>query len=346
MMKPTICDKEMMTMKTAFFPLLQAPLTVGKVTMPNRIVVPPMADIAQKVPGHFITDYMLNRYKAYAEGAPGMIIVEGSNVTDMRDVREAIGLWDDEFIPRLQMLAGTVKSGGSVGLIQISNVGLKVMDVPSIADISRDDFLSYKQDFISAALRCREAGFDGVELQGAHGYFLNQVIETSTRADEYGGSFGNRIRLINELVHDIKQTCGDDFLVTARIGYPDIDGLTALARSLEDSGADMLSISTGSRNYDVPADFPVDSKIFAAWKVKESVSIPVIAVGNIKTGSDGEFILSRGYADCVAVGRSHQADPAWAGKVLAGKEPNPCLRCKPCRWFKNSAQCPAIHRNA
>ncbi len=332
-------------MQSTLFPLLNKPLAVGGKVMQNRIVVPPMADIAQKVPGHFVTDYMLHRYQAYAGGTPGMIVVEGSNVTKMRDVREAIGLWNDDFIPRLQILAQTVKSGGSIGMIQISNVGLKVMEEQSIADISRTDFLSYKQDFITAAERCRKAGFDGVELQGAHGYFLCQVIETSSRSDEYGGSLENRIRLITELVREIKAACGDDFLVSARIGYPTIDGLLAISRAVEESGADMLSISTGSKNYDTPADFPVDSKIFAAWKVKEQVRIPVIAVGNIKNGNEGEFILQQGYADCIAVGRSHQADPAWAGKILRGEEPNPCFRCKPCRWFKDSSQCPAVHRD-
>lgn len=326
------------------FPHMAAPLTVGAKTMPNRIVIPPMADIAQNVPGNYVTEYMLRRYKAYTAGHPGMIVVEGSNVTEMRDVREAIGLWSDSFIPGLQQLAAVVRSGGSVGLIQISNVGLKVMEEQAISDISRDDFLAYKEDFICAAVRCREAGFDGIELQGAHGYYLCQVIETSERNDEYGGSFANRIRLIVELVQEIKMACGKDFLVTARIGYPTIDGLIALAQSLEQAGADMLSISTGTKNYDAPSDFPVDSKIYAASRVKQAVQLPVIAVGNIYSGEDGELVIASGYADCIAVGRCHLADPAWAGKVLAGEEPVACCRCKPCRWFKDSTKCPARQR--
>lgn len=325
----------------SLFPHVAAPLAVGSKTMPNRIVIPPMADIIQKVPGNYVTEYMLQRYKAYTAGNPGMIVVEGSNVTEMRDVREAIGLWKDDFIPPLRRLAEIVKAGGAVGLIQISNVGLKVMDENSIADISREQFLSYKEDFIRAAVRCREAGFDGVELQGAHGYYLCQVIETSARDDEYGGSFENRIRLLVELVQDIKKACGSDFIVSARIGYPTIDGLIDLAKALESAGADLLSISTGTKNYDVPDDFPLDNKIYAASRVKQAVQIPVLAVGNIKSGEDCEWILQKGYADCIAVGRCHLADPAWSGKILEGQEPVPCRRCKPCRWFKDSSQCPA-----
>ena len=112
----------------SLFPHAAAPLAVGSKTMPNRIVIPPMADIIQKVPGNYVTEYMLQRYQAYTAGNPGMIVVEGSNVTEMRDVREAIGLWKDDFIPPLRRLAEIVKAGGAVGLIQISNVGLKVMD--------------------------------------------------------------------------------------------------------------------------------------------------------------------------------------------------------------------------
>ena len=323
------------------FPHMEAALAVGNKKMPNRIVIPPMADIAQKVPGHYVTAYMLKRYKAYTEGRPGMIVVEGSNVTNMRDVREAIGLWSDAFIPGLKQLAAVIRSGGSVGMIQISNAGLNVMEEETIADIRRDKFLSYKQDFIRAAVRCREAGFDGIELQCAHGYYLCQVIESSERNDEYGGSFTNRIRLAVELVREIKEACGQDFLVTARIGYPTVHGLIALAQALEQAGADMLSISTGTKNYDVPSDFPADSKIYAASCVKKAVHIPIIAVGNIRSGEEGEFIIAKGYADCIAVGRCHLADPAWSGKVLDGKEPVPCRRCKPCRWFKDSTACPA-----
>ena len=328
------------------YPHIAAPLAVGSHTMPNRIVVPPMADIAQHVPDGFVTEHILRRYGDLGRGGAGMVVVEGSNVSKAKDVREAIGIWDDAFIPGLSRLAEAVTCGGAVGLIQLANTGLAIMKEQSIAEISRRDFLTYKDDFIAAARRCREAGFDGVELHGAHGYFLCQIIETSERGDEYGRSFANRIRFLIEIIEAIKGECGRDFIVSARFGYPTVDGLVELAKEVEAAGADMVSISTGRKNYkDVPPDFPVDSKIYAAWKVKQAVHIPVIAVGNIKGGADAEYVLAQGYADAVAVGRSHLADPSWAGKVLQGREPNPCFRCKPCRWFTDSRQCPARNRD-
>ena len=321
-------------------------ITIGNHTLKNRIVVPPMADIALSIPQGYINDSLRRRYAAYAAGGAGLITVEGSNVTCMPDVRDAIALWDDTYIPGLHTLAQTITQNGTLGLIQIMNIGLKMMKEDTIAAIPKSSFMAYQRDFVQGAIRCWKAGFDGIELHAAHGYFLNQIVETSDRTDAYGGTLEKRLQYIWEIIEAVKKACGPAFLVSVRLGCPTIAALVQAAQILEQHGADIISVSTGMHNYhDVPADFPMDSKLYAAWQVKQHVRIPVIGVGNIRYGQDAVQALTHGYADLIAVGRSHWADPAWTKHVLEGKEPNHCYRCKPCRWFKNGRDCPA-RRNA
>lgn len=321
---------------------IEKPLVIQNHVLKNRIVVPPMADIALTIPQGYVNDSLRRRYAAYAEGGAGLITVEGSNVTHMPDVRDAIALWDDTYIPGLQTLAQTVKKNGAVGLIQMMNIGLRMMEEDTIASLSAQKLAAYQQDFVQGAIRCWKAGFDGIELHAAHGYFLNQMIEINERTDRYGGTLENRLQYIGEIIEAIKKECGPTWLVSVRIGCPTLLELIQAAQLLEQYGADIVSISTGMHNYrEVPKEFPMDSKLYAAWQVKQHIRIPVIGVGNIRYGQDAAQALTNGYADLIAVGRSHWADPAWTRHILAGQEPNRCYRCKPCRWFKNGFDCPA-----
>lgn len=128
-------------------------------------------------------------------------------------------------------------------------------------------------------------GFNGVELHAAHGMYLNEILEASTRRDEYGGNFENRVRILVELIHDIKAICGSDFIVAVRFGNPDYQELLQTAQAIEQAGADLLDVSTGTRNYaNMPSNFIFDSKIYAASLVKQNTNLPVIAVGNISLG--------------------------------------------------------------
>lgn len=204
--------------------------------------------------------------------------------------------------------------------------------------------MKYKQEFIDAAIRCKKAGFDGVELHAAHGFYLNQVIETSERTDGYGGTFNCRVRLLFELIQEIRQQCGTDFIIAVRFGNHSTDELIATGKIIEDAGGDILDISSGMGAYQKPEDFLFDSKIFAASCVKKEVSLPVICVGNIYSGEVAEQILKDGYADFIAVGRGHLCDPAWGNKVLYGKEPTKCLHCRNCMWYIDGEKCPVVKK--
>ena len=156
---------------------------------------------------------------------------------------------------------------------------------------------------------------------------LDEVIETSEWMDEYGGSFENRVRLLTELIAEIRERCGKDFIVAVRFGNPSYEELLKTADAVQAAGGDLLDVSSGMGRYlDVPSGFPYDGKVYAASLVKAHASLPVICVGSIFTGDEGEAILKEGLADMIAVGRGSLADPACARKTLAGESPNPCLR--------------------
>lgn len=325
--------------------LLSQSLTICRKRIRNRIVVPPISDFGVVSPEGIVTDRHIERYSDFAKGGAGLVILEACSVLRMHENRDALFLEMDNCIPGMRRLATAIHNYHAVTLVQIMLTGLATMQENSIEEISRKDFLRYKAAFVSAAVRCQKSGFDGVELHAAHGMYLDEVIESSARNDEYGGCFENRVRLLVELIQEIKAACGKDFLVAVRFGNPDYAELLKIAAVIEQAGADILDVSTGMGRYqNVPTDFPFDGKIYAASLVKSQTRLPVICVGNILDGQQGEAILKAYYADMIAVGRGHLCDPEWANKALDGARPNPCLRCRQCMWYVDGRKCPAIRR--
>ena len=323
---------------------LAQPLAICGKKIKNRIVVPPMADFGMTEQDGLVNNRHIERYGAYARGGAGFIIVEACAVTKMPEPRNTIGLFSDDCLAGLKKLAQATTENGAVALVQLMETGLSTMPYHAIAEIPEKEFLHYKDDFIRAAVRCKEAGFDGIELHAAHGMYLNQVIETSERQDGYGGSFEGRVRVLAELVREIKELCGESFIVAVRFGNPDYEELVQTAITIEQAGGDLLDVSTGMGGYgNIPPQFQFDSKIYAASLVKDKVSIPVIGVGNIQTGEQAEKVLEYKYADMVAIGRGHLCDPAWASKALHGEQPILCRKCKPCMWYIDGGKCP-VHQ--
>lgn len=302
-----------------------------------------MADFGATASDGLVNERHIRHYGAFAAGGAGLIVVEACAVSGMSETRNTIGLFSDRCIPGMGLLARAAKANRAVALVQLLNAGLHIMPEKEIAQIDRKKFLRYKADFISAAVRCRQAGFDGVQLHAAHGFYLNQIVETSARTDEYGGSFDNRIRIIRELIAEIKSACGKDFIVSVRFGNRNMRELVKTAETIETAGGDILDVSTGSSEYrGVPADFPFDERIYAALLVKKIAGIPVVCVGNITPGEQAEQILAADFADMAAVGTGHLCDPAWARKVLSGEIPNPCRNCRTCMWFVDGSKCPVV----
>lgn len=324
---------------------LRKPLSICDRIIKNRIVVPAMADFGMTKKDGLVNERHIERYGAYAKGGAGLIIIEACSVSEMPEPRNTIGLYSDSCLPGLSKLAEAVKQEGAVALVQIMETGLQTMTESSIDEIVPEKFFQYKKDFVSAAQRCWRAGFDGVELHAAHGMYLNQIIETSTRTDGYGGDFESRIRIVKEIIREIKSVCGKDFIVAVRFGNPKYKELVQTAQEVERAGADLLDISTGKGSYtNIPTDFPYDTKIYAASLVKQITSLPVICVGNITSGVEAEAVLTLKYADMVAVGRGHLCDPAWANKIFAFEQPILCRNCRFCMWYKDGRNCPAVQK--
>lgn len=321
--------------------LLSSPIQLGPVTLKNRIVVPPMADFGSTGPDGRISERHLRHYGALARGGAGLLVIEALSVNGLPGRRNTVFVSDDACLPDLKRLAEAT-AGGAAVLVQLFVPAVPLLPYDSLEAIPASVFHTWTRQFADAAARCRAAGFAGVTLHAAHGLFLNSIVEENARADGYGGSFENRVRLLAETIRAIRAACGRDFIISVRFGHADPAELAAEAAAIERAGGDLLDVSFGCTGaFAKPADFPFGEFVYAASLVKKASSLPVICVGGITDAETAEAILESGYADLTAVGRGHLCDPDWAKKSLAGERPVPCRRCAKCQWFTDGELCPA-----
>ncbi len=205
-----------------------------------------------------------------------------------------------------------------------------------------------RDDFINAAVRCKKAGVDAVELHATHGYILQQFLSPNTnqRTDEYGGSFENRLRFITEIIQGIKLHCGKEYPLIVRlsademydrIGLPgkgyDLETGKLIAKRLEELGVDAIDVSCAcydAYNYWLePTSFEPGWRAYLAKAIKETVSIPVMAANFIRSPEQAERQLEEGYQDFVGSARNFICDPEWAKKAQEG-HPEKIRRCIGC----------------
>ena len=199
--------------------------------------------------------------------------------------------------------------------------------------------------FVTGAVIAQKAGVDGVEIHAAHGYLVSQFLSphTNKRTDKYGGSFEGRMRFITEIILGIKAYCGPKFPISVRMNGSDFleDGITeedaiAQAKYLEKLGISVLNVSCGT--YDSGATIIEPNYFAEGWKkhlaanIRKAVSIPVIAVANIKHPAAAEQMLEEGDTDFVGIARGQLADADWGVKAKAGKDQliRKCLGCMEC----------------
>lgn len=214
--------------------------------------------------------------------------------------------------------------------------------------MSRHEVHKLRDDFIAAAVRCKKAGVDAVELHATHGYILQQFLSPNTnqRTDEYGGSFDNRMRFITEIIDGIKTQCGRDYPLIVRltademydrIGKPEkgyhLETGIEIAKRLEYLGVDAINVSSAcydTYNYWLePTSFEPGWRAYLAKAIKEAVSIPVIAANFIRSPEQAEKQLEEGYQDFVGSARSFICDPYLAKKAEEG-HPERIRRCIGC----------------
>lgn len=356
--------------------VLFQPFVIGKVSLKNRIVLAPTyVGMGDQRGG--VTDQVLCYYFARAIGGVGLIVVEITGVTGRYAFSPGygLGIGSDSHIPGMRDLAQVIHWGGAKAFLQLlPGQGAQALgsherrplvapsDVPALIagddlpealkgirdkkpehprPLTAEEIGQLKISVVKAANRARRAGFDGVELHGAHGYLLGQFTSPrfNRRVDEYGGSPANRWKLSLELAREIKKDLGKDFTVgyrfSVREGIPggfDLPEALPLARALEGAGVDYLSVSHGCYG-SVMKIFPWDegSMTADAAAIKKEVSIPVMCP-NYQNPEKAAQAIGGGSADAVALSRALLADPFWPRKVREGKAESiqRCIRCYQC----------------
>jgi 2,4-dienoyl-CoA reductase-like NADH-dependent reductase (Old Yellow Enzyme family)/thioredoxin reductase len=338
---------------TQFNRLFQ-PGKIGKMELKNRIVMPAMGTPYADEEGH-ITKRIIDYYIERAKGGTGLIVMSATAFTAEAHFPYLPALYDDKFIPGMRQLANAVQAYGTKIACQLAyqsimNTGPSA--VPCFTyqitpeELSRDEIHRLVELRSEAARRCKEAGFDAVEIHAAHGYFLSAFLSPfrNRRTDEYGGSIENRARFACETIRQTRKEVGPDFPVLIRMNGSDFlpGGLTVeeaqqQAAMFVDSGVDAINVSVGtpdSREWrDLTYMHNDGAIVHLAQAIKKAVSVPVITVGKIGDPVLAENILEENKADFVAMGRALLADPKLP---LKAKEEHiedicKCIYCNNCR---------------
>lgn len=352
------------------------PIAIGRLRLANRVVLAPtyvgMGDLRGNV-----TDQSLCYYYARAMGGVGLIIVEITGVTGRYAFSPGfgLGLASDLNIAGLRDLAQVIHCGGAKAFLQLlPGQGAQALrshekrplvgpsDVPSLVPqeelpeaikglsqkvpenprpLIPEEIQGLKTMVVRAASRARMAGFDGVELHGAHGYLLGQFTSPyfNRRNDDYGGSPERRWNLSVEMVREVKQALGPDFIVGYRFsarewipGGLDIPESVHMARAIHQAGADYLSVSHGCYG-SVTRIFPRGEGTMSAdaAMIQKEVTIPVMCP-NFQDPGKGAEAIANGSVALVALSRALLADPLWTQKVREGKPETiqRCIRCYQC----------------
>ncbi len=344
------------------FQKLFTPIRIGCVELKSRIVMTPLQV-------NFSNDGMSNeKYENFfgrrARSGAGLIMVEPVMIDTTTAVR-CLSLYEDRFIPRLAKLVKAVHSNGALAGIQINHLGRQgdlirsKNDPPLVApsplpwspsaeipkELSRHEIEELIEKFAEAARRVKQAGFDLVEVHGAHGYLVSQFLSplSNIRKDEYGGDVKGRAKFAIEIIRRTREKVGDDFPLSFRMNGADhvpgglvLEEAKAIAPLLVEAGLDLISISAGV-NGSYPTIVPGYESPSACYVplgegVKSVVQVPVLAGGCIGDLRLAEEVLKAGKVDLVGMTRALIADPGMIQKTLSGdlKEIRKCIRCNTC----------------
>ena len=335
------------------YPNLFAPLDLGHVTLPNRVLMGSMhTNLEERGDWSRIAAY----FEARAAGGVALMVTGGMAPNPEGGVFPgASGLFTPEDIANHRCVTDRVHGAGGRIVMQILHAGRYAYSKDCVAPSAIKSPISpftptaldaqgiEKQiaDMVTSASRAREAGYDGVEIMGSEGYFLNQFLVTHTnqRDDDWGGSFENRMRLPVEVVRRVRAAVGDDFIVIYRLSMIDLipngsswEEVVTLARAIEQAGATILNTGIGWHEARVPTIATSVPRRAFSWvteKLMGAVSIPIITSNRINTPETAEAVLAEGCADMVSMARPFLADPDFVAKARDGRgdEIAPCIAC-------------------
>lgn len=339
--------------------MLLEPFNLKNLNLRNRFVMAPMCTRLARPDGS-VTQKLIDYYVERARGGVGLIILEYSFI-DEAESKAAIcqlGVQSDHMITGLSDLAEALHAEGAQAVLQICHAGNQtssgMMGLQPVApsavpcrflgimprELDLDEIELIQDSFVQGAKRAKQAGLDGVELHGAHGYLIDQFLSpiTNRRSDQYGGTLENRARFALETLVKVKAAAGGDFVVGYRMSADEFmpDGLrieetVKFAKMLSDAGVDYVNVTAGIYEtlpeFIQPVYVPRAYLVPFAAAVKKAVNVPVIAVGSLNV-DEGEAALKEGKADLIAYGRALIADPYMPRKLREGKKEDirPCIR--------------------
>ncbi|UWQ18202.1 FAD-dependent oxidoreductase [Jannaschia sp. M317] len=335
------------------YPHLLAPLDLGFTTLKNRVLMGSMHTGLEETKDW---DRVATFYAERAAGGVALMVTGG-----MAPNREggvfpgAAGLFSDQDIANHRIVTDRVHDAGGKIAMQILHAGRYAYSPDCVApspvkspispfppkELDEDGIEKQIADIVTAAVRAQQAGYDGVEVMGSEGYFLNQFLveHTNKRTDRWGGSVENRQRLPVEVVRRVREAVGPDFIVIYRLSMIDLipkgqtwDEVVALARKIEAAGATILNTGIGWHEARIPTIATSVPRRAFAWvtqKLMGAVSIPIITSNRINTPEVGEAVLADGCADMVSMARPFLADSQFVRKAAEGRAGDiaPCIAC-------------------
>jgi len=312
---------------------LFSPLTIKGVTLKNRIVMSPMCMYSSHNEDGHIQNWHRTHYSTRAVGQVGLIIVEATSVTPQGRISpQDLGIWSDEHVEGFQELVSLMKEHGAKTGIQLAHAGRKaVLEGEIVApsaiafnekskipkEMTKSDIAETVEAFKKGAERAAKAGFDVIELHGAHGYLLNEFLSplSNKRNDEYGGTKENRYRILREVIDAVKTVWNGPLFVRVSAHDYHEEGLTeqdyiTFATWMKEQGVDLIDVSSG-------AVVPARINVYPGYQVKYSetlkngADIATGAVGLITSPIQAEEILQNDRADLVFLARELLRDPYW-----------------------------------
>lgn len=357
---------------------LFTPFTLKDVTLRNRIAIPPMCQYSAEE--GLTNDWHQVHYPALARGGAGLVIVEATAVSpEGRITPGCTGLWNDQQAEGLAKIAASIKAAGAVPGIQIGHAGRKASanrpwegddhiaagdsrgwatiapsavafghHLPQVPKaMTLDDIARVKSDFVAAARRARDAGFEWLELHFAHGYLAQSFfsVHANQRNDQYGGDFAGRSRFLLETLAAVREVWPENLPLTARFGVIEYDGRDeqTLAESIEltrlmrEGGLDLLNVSVGFSIAET--EIPWGSAFLApvAERVRREAGLPVASSWGVEAPDVAERVIAEQQMDLVMIGRAHLANPHYPyylAKKLNVARPSWALPAPYAHWLE------------
>ncbi len=335
------------------YPRMLAPLDLGFTTLKNRVLMGSMhTNLEETKDWNRVAEF----YAARARGGVGLMVTGG-----MAPNREggvfpgAAGLFSDVDIANHRIVTDRVHDAGGKICMQILHAGRYAYGPECVSasaikspispfppkELDEEGIEKQINDIVTSATRAREAGYDGVEIMGSEGYFLNQFLVTHTnkRTDRWGGSYENRMRLPVEVVRRVREAVGSEFILIYRLSMIDLvpngstwDEVVTLAKAVEKAGATIINTGIGWHEARIPTIATSVPRRAFSWVTKKlmgEVSIPIITSNRINNPQTAEDVLADGCADMVSMARPFLADSDFVAKAKAGKADliAPCIAC-------------------